>query len=529
MVFSEAWTESLMQSSRQAPNVRSSGASCQRAISFRSVQMLLWTLATWLVLAPALAQGDPAARKSEVPQGSSGEIHALRSILELESVLLLGWVYYLTTADMPEKFDVGYRWDKFRRKVSGQSFVFDTNHFGTNFVGHPLGGAGYYLSARSNGLGTLGSSAVAVTGSAIWEMFGEVREEISMNDTIVTPLAGIGIGETTFQVARFFDRSERTWVNRALGLVLGPFTTINDAIDGSAPDRAVSGYPNDVWFQVLTRAGLSGVYERRSHQLHPEVDVLASVRVENFGPPRQPTELTIDGFNDGNVVQLRVEGAASSSGLSRAEVTTQAVLAGMNYRAARSDGDSEFGYLGLGMGFVYTARNYQRGKQEPTNRMAAVRPLGVAMGNHVRRGELSLDSWLVAGPAFGGVDAFGLTPQQLADPSIPPVAKLHGYYLGWGVATDVQVQVAYRDFRMGGLMSAERYRSSNAPGEVAVMRMLDSHQLSSAYLGYHLPGTSLELRANWVLRDRAGVVGTEHRSFEEQGVGLQLCSSAVAR
>lgn len=485
-------------------------------------------LASGAVFAVALAFGtrpshaEPATR-SEPAKTAAEAGHPLRAILELETVLLLGWVYYLTTADLPRQFDVDYRWDTFRRKISGQSFAFDTNHFGTNFVGHPLGGAGYYLSARSNGVGTLGSSAAAFAGSALWELFGEVREEISMNDTVTTPSAGIAIGETTFQVARFFDRSEDTFVHRSLGLLLGPFTTFNDAIDGSKPQRVNAGYPDDVWHRVVTRASLLNVYEA-SGDVHPEAEFHGEVRVENFVPPRTATELNVDHFDDGNVVQLRVQLGASDAGLSRVEVTTQSVLTGINYAAARDAAHAEFGYLGLGMGFFYTARSYERRVDQPLNRLAAVRPLGLATGHHVRRGDLTLDTWLVGGPAFGGVDALVLTEEQLLDPRLPPVARMHGYYLGWGASSEAEVRLGYKDFRWGGSMSLDAYRSSHAPGTPAVTRMVDTHRQVNAHFGYHVPGTNVELGAYWIMRERSGTVDQRHRDFTEHSSGLQISS-----
>lgn len=458
------------------------------------------------------------------PAAATEEAHPLRALIELETVLLLGWVYYLTTADLPEQFDVGYRWDTFRRKLIGQSFVFDTNHFGTNFIGHTLGGAGYYLSARSNGAGTLGSSAVAFAGSAIWELFGEVREEISMNDTITTPLAGIAIGETTFQVARFFDRSEGSAFNRGVGLLLGPFTTINDAIDGTAPARVAVGYPTDVWHQVSTRGSLLNVYEQGSDVL-PEVELHTEVRLENFTPPRKAMALDVEGFDEGNVTQLRVQTAVSDGGLSRVEVTTQTVLAGINYAAARDLENAEFGYLGLGMGFTYTARSYQRRQEGRLNRLAAVRPLGVATGNHVRRGDLTVDAWLVGGPAFGGVDALGLTTEHLEDPRLPPVARMHGYYMGWGASSEAEVRLGFRDWRTGGTLTADQYRSAHTPGE-PVTRIVDSYLQANAYAGYHVPGTNAEVRAFWAMRDRAGTVDRHHTHFREYSTGLQVSATS---
>lgn len=450
------------------------------------------------------------------------EVHAVRLVLEFESVFLLGLVYYLTTADFAHQYDVGYRWDMFQRKISAESFVLDTNHFGTNFIGHPLGGAGYYSSARSNGVGPLGSSAVSIVGSLLWELFGEVREEISMNDMIVTPMAGIAIGETTFQVARFFDRSEANLINRSLGLLLGPLTTINDALDGTKPHRVGEGFATTGWYQVMTRAGVSDVIEQ--HASHLEAGLAASVRVENLSEYTRPTPLKTAWFDSGNVAQLRVELGLSSSGLSRVEVATQAVLLGLDYAARRTVRDAEFGFVGLGMGFEYTARSYQRGADAPLNRLSGVQPVGLASGHHVRRGAFSLDGWLRAGPAFGGIDALVLTPEQQLDPKLQPVAHLHGYYLGGGASADAQLQLGFGSWRWGAAMSAQGYQVSRAPGDPKVTRMADAYRQTQAYFGYRFPGTASELRAEWVWRDRAGTVDREHHHFKEHSLGLQLCA-----
>lgn len=480
-----------------------------------------------------IAGASDARADSNVAQVSGvaePNVHPVRALLEFQSVFLLGMVYYLTTAGFEERFDLEYRWDVFGRKLSGESFMFDTNHFGTNFIGHPLGGAGYYLSSRSNGIGNIGSSAIAITGSLLWELFGEVREEVSMNDMIVTPMAGISIGETTYQMARFFDRAEPTLVNRALGLLLGPFTTLNDAIDGTAPRRAAKGYPDDGWNQVMTHAGLSHVSERSSRRGHLEAAVTADLRVENLPAPASQKPLQTGWFDDGNVTRLRLELAASSSGLSRVELTTHAVLFGIQYAAARHAHDAEFGFLGLGMGFDYTARSFERAVSAPLNRLSAVHPLGLSTGHHVRRGAFTLDSWLRAGAAFGGLDVLELTPEQRLDLRFPSVTRLHGYYMGWGASSEAQVQMGFRDVRWGASMSAEGYSTGRAPGEPVPARMRDTFRQTHGYFGYHFPNTSSELRAFWTWRgragtaERAGSVEREHHYRSEHSLGLQLCA-----
>ena len=150
------------------------------------------------------------------------EARPLRALLELGAVFTLGFAWYATSAPTVENWDPGYRWSTFRDKITGGDVGLDANSFGTNFIGHPLGGTGYYLAARSNRLGILQSFGFTIAGSLLWEVFGEVSEVVSTNDMIVTPLAGLSIGEATIQLASHFDRSEPAAGNRVADFVVKP-------------------------------------------------------------------------------------------------------------------------------------------------------------------------------------------------------------------------------------------------------------------------------------------------------------------
>src|SRR5690606_18494230 len=69
--------------------------------------------------------------------------------------------------------------------------------------------------------------------SSSWEVIGEFRERISINDMIVTPLGGAARGEGVTQLATFFDRSCPAPLNRGLGTGLGPFKPYSDLRDGA--------------------------------------------------------------------------------------------------------------------------------------------------------------------------------------------------------------------------------------------------------------------------------------------------------
>ena len=102
-----------------------------------------------------------------------------RALLEMTGILSVGFLWYVTQTDIAQDYDVNYTWPVFRKKLTGEALGFDTNHFGTNFIGHPLGGTGYYLAARSNRLSIAESLGFAVFGSLLWEYFGEVSERVS--------------------------------------------------------------------------------------------------------------------------------------------------------------------------------------------------------------------------------------------------------------------------------------------------------------------------------------------------------------
>lgn len=457
------------------------------------------------------------------PPESDPEVHPVRALLELQAVFLLGVVYYGATGSSDSGFSVNYDWDVFRRKISGQSFASDRNHFATNFIGHPLGGGGYYLSARSNGMGVLASSAISVTGSLVWELFGEPKEEISMNDTIVTPMAGIAIGETTFRVAGLLNRSEATWFNRTIGAILDPFSAVNQRVDGTEPQRVATGFPTDGWHQAFASLGMFQVYERSARRFEPvpEFALSAHVRTEESALPTRTAPLRVDTFSNGHAAHLGLEVARTPNGLSRLEVELESVLAGINYTAARSADDAETGYLGLGMGFTYTARGYRRAEHTPLNLWSSTRPAHVATGHHVKRGNWELDAWAAVGPNFAGVEPLQLQGAYQQAP-FPDVMRLHGYYFGWGVFSNAQIRLRNDVASFAFSFLNETVQSTRAPGEPALPSMRDAHQYGSVAVGYRIPSTTTQLQLFGARRLRQSRVVNTSSSHEELTSGLQL-------
>lgn len=85
--------------------------------------------------------------------------------------------------------------------------VWDKDDWAINYIGHPVSGAWYYTMARNDGM-TIAESAVfsALMSTFVWEYGYEAFAEVpSIQDLIVTPLAGSLLGEWFYALERKLD------------------------------------------------------------------------------------------------------------------------------------------------------------------------------------------------------------------------------------------------------------------------------------------------------------------------------------
>ena len=81
-----------------------------------------------------------------------------------------------------------------------KGWEWDDDRFGINFIGHPYSGSMLFNTGRANGYNYLESGAFAVTGSLMWEYFGE-NTRPSYNDIITTPVNGAFLGEMFYRLS----------------------------------------------------------------------------------------------------------------------------------------------------------------------------------------------------------------------------------------------------------------------------------------------------------------------------------------
>jgi hypothetical protein len=142
---------------------------------------------------------------------------------QIGAAMGVGVAWYQSQIELNKlDFDFDRTWsDQWRRLSTSAGYRLDDNNPTLN-VGHAFMGTIYHQFARANGGGMGEAMLFDFVTSSTWEVAVEHREVVSINDTVVTSLGGIALGEGLFQLGDYFARSEPTLVNRLLMTVFCP-------------------------------------------------------------------------------------------------------------------------------------------------------------------------------------------------------------------------------------------------------------------------------------------------------------------
>lgn len=471
-------------------------------------------------------ESEPPLLRYRAPQ----QAHYFRVALEEVALLGLGLGQYWYNRDENSRdWQLNYDWPSLRARLDGEAYAFDTNGFDTNFLFHPVAGTFYYLAARSNRLTPLESLAVAFSASAIWEFFGEFQEKISVNDVVVTPMAGMAWGETLTQLGAYFLRQCPSMSNRALGTALAPFTVLHDAADGAKRLTECDGeLPSSHRFRFYVQGG-----ETWSEGHSPYALLRVGLETEVIHLPRFAqlgTESST--FTDGNVSRLRF--STSFSNVDSVDVAdlaflTQTVVAGLHHRR----NTFEHGHMrrretlfGVMVGAEYTRHRYDP-RAEPDRVFLLDLPALTARyygGTKDLGWELSLD----AGGAFGAADSLVLSQaQSVADtPDLTSVAAAEGYNHVVGVTLGPRAQFDLGVAEVGVEFRGERligWRALDRAGRVATASIGEVRRRSVAWISLGAPRLQrFLLSIGWT--ERASSLGelSAKRNEFSANLGLEL-------
>lgn len=498
--------------------------------------------------AQALAPPPPEARPA-LPAGPTldafsyvrpQEKYYLRGAFEVGTVLIVGNVDYLqntgarggTVRAGDRRWDLRYDWSVFRTKLTGEDWHVDTNHFNTNYVSHPFAGTMYYTSARANRLSWFEAYSYGLVGSLGWEFFGELREEVSINDVIVTSSAGLAIGEPMIQMSSFFYRSQKSLRNDVLAAFFSPAKALNDWVDGAEHARSAnvdaSGLTRDEWHRFELFAG-GGVTKQRSGTYADQRFGL-DLRLVNL-PGYEGVADRHDYFDDGNAAQIHFETTRSRGAMSDIVFATRVVPFGLYERKAarRADGSLHGDGLVLGMlaTFEYSVHDFDRDRARPLDLLAILSPLGATIEYSHQGGDFRARTRLDLSGDFAGITAYALEDYRARhardDTNLQTVLKQEGYYHGFGVSAAPSAEVGWRALELGGRVALDTWRGLAGVDEqqdtiTREIQLSDRRIDVRAWAAARIPRTPFRFELMGRRRMRFGEVGEVRASQSESSL-----------
>lgn len=158
--------------------------------------------------------------------------------------------------------------ENFRR-----GFIWDNDFMGTNMFLHPYHGSLYFNAGRANGLNYWESGALALGGSAMWELFMEC-EYPSTNDIIATPVGGMALGEVLFRTSDLILDDRRTGSSRfgqeLAAFLIAPTRGLTRIINGYEGYRMFTwkGYDRDINWEAINEKTLDAQGDHSQAILH---------------------------------------------------------------------------------------------------------------------------------------------------------------------------------------------------------------------------------------------------------------------
>jgi hypothetical protein len=383
----------------------------------------------------------------------------LRASIEMVLSLGIGTAWYWIDR---ERNLADWDYPSLKQRFSTEVWRYDNNSFSINKIFHPLSGTAWYALARGNEISVPWAAAYSFLTSLTWEYVLEFREKISINDVLVTPGAGIAIGEFAHKLALYLNSAPAggRWLLQALRWAFGWTVAGHRAIDGVSVEepneRDALGLDASIWhhFRFAYRSQLQTAGGDHASPVHSFgfggelVSIPGFLRPGRFGRGLRSADFT--------ELDLSLMLASGQSGLNLYADTT---LVGYYHQRIdqRSDGAWGYGVL-LGSSIAY---RYLNQRIPFRDRLATLHLPGLAVNLYALLGPLQLRLKLRARFDFAGVHASLFDAWREANPDEVPksILKKQQYYYGWGGSTRASLDIKFWLFELGGSVSYGAYDS----------------------------------------------------------------------
>lgn len=433
-----------------------------------------------------------------------------------------------------------------RARFDGSAWVMDNNSIIVNFLYHPLTGALTYDLARGNHQSVAGAFGYSFLTSFVWEFAIEFKEKVSVNDVLVTPGAGLPIGEFFHKLGLYLDSGHHdSVVMDSLRAVLGSGVALDRALDGRRPPtvktRDALGFSALIWHDFELRFGV-GEIATPSLSDYARYHVGMSgklVTLPGYGAPGRFGR----GFHGAELSTFSVgfENSRYGSGL---VVGADTAVVGYHVQDFSRDGAGVRGQsftLGSGLGFDFLRSSANRyasveraiGLPEPDlayhapnrrEQYSALQLPGISAEFRVLRPGLGASGALRVAPSFAGLGApafYEWAANNLEERS-KHILHRQGYFYGWGGALHASLRGRLGSLRAGLDLLYAAYSSQDG---------LDRHA-DELTVDVHASGSLLDYRVTLGVAPRTDCeVALElgARRFQSNVGGFELTARGVQR
>lgn len=398
----------------------------------------------------------------------------LRATLETLGFLGIAEGYYQGTQE-GKKWWTWYEYDNFEesmraRFVTGDAYRLDNNEWEYN-ASHIIDGTTYYSLARSNDLNMVESFLFTAASSTLWELFGEIYDEFSINDAIMTPFGGFATGEPIYQLGEFFQHSRHSIPNRALGILFGPFSAIHRWWDNTRPEEPANvdkfGFTTDVWHRFRVFAGEGGSYSNKDSEFRAETQLgfdFELITAEKFGKPGEADTNYLEGLFNRVTFNVALDGTKIVN-LNFSSKTafwghySQSIV--MDKALETLEGHSLF--WGLGSAFEYTSHTFASVARDDKQAVCdLVGPTLIAdyyhCGLHVRTTAEVYPTFSMVKPSAGEFYDHEHNT-SLYYSGVKSVYAAEKYYYALGLAAGGRLEMEYGPFGLDGQVRYHYFNS----------------------------------------------------------------------
>jgi hypothetical protein len=402
--------------------------------------------------------------------------HYLRYTTELAMVIGAGTAWYWLDRErqIPD-------WDypTWKQKATFDVMIFDNNPFRVNYIWHTWAGGASHLLGRSNGLGIGPSIGLSFLSSVVWEYGIEAREQISINDLLITNTTGFALGELAWRFGQYMHSKPDGW-----GWDIGRYTVglpqwAHDRIDGVDSVLADPTIYGDLKFSYgysMTNAlqpdGVGGNMDSQSLQHHSiGMDVKLAVFDGYHRPGLREAWLTRANFSDFGI--KFTEGGGSAT-----DIYLDTIAFGWRRQNLPEEGSDALGTgfnIGTSVGYKYHREQFENWQ----DRLGGLHWPGLALD-----GELMGQGWQLTGALrssmdfmgvsslsnkawhseyeFPGFDEMGKRYNPITEPNQEigkQILRDQGYWIGWGPSVRMKSALEATHFGVGGSLFLGKYYS----------------------------------------------------------------------